>query len=305
MAAVPATRPKGRLSRQETRTFYAFIAPWAIGFLAFTAGPILASLYFSFTDYNVTTPPLFVGLGNYSTLFRHDPIFFTALGNTIYYVAFSVPIDIIVAFALALLLNLRVRFLPLFRTLFYVPSIVPLVASVILWIWLLQPQWGLIDAILRLVGLPGPLWLADPAWAKPALVLMSAWSVGGLMIIFLAGLQGIPEHLFEAAAIDGAGRWSKFRHVTIPMMTPTIFFTLIVTIIAQFQVFVQPFIMTNGGPVDSTLMYALYLYQQAWNYLHMGIASAMAWILLVIVLALTLLQFRLANRWVYYEGAER
>jgi len=305
MATVPAPRPQGRLARQETRTFYAFIAPWAIGFLAFTAGPILASLYFSFTDYNVTTPPLFVGLSNYSTLFRHDPIFFTALGNTIYYVAFSVPVDIIVAFALALLLNQRVRFLPLFRTLFYVPSIVPLVASVILWIWLLQPQWGLIDAVLRLVGIPGPLWLADPAWAKPALVLMSAWSVGGMMIIFLAGLQGIPEHLFEAAAIDGAGRWSKFRHVTIPMMTPTIFFTMIVSIIAQFQVFVQPFIMTNGGPVDSTLMYALYLYQQAWNYLKMGMASAMAWILLVIVLTLTVLQFRLANRWVYYEGAER
>jgi multiple sugar transport system permease protein len=288
------------LARQRTLSFYLFIAPWLLGFVIFTAGPILAALAFSFTNYDIVTPPQFVGLGNYRRLWQ-DPLFGISLYNTLYYVWFAVPLGLITSLLLAVLLNQKVRGTSLYRTLFYLPSIVPTVANSLLWLWLLNPQWGLINSILRLVGIDGPLWLASANWSKPALILMSVWGSGATMVIFLAGLQGIPEQLYEAAAIDGANRWQSFWRITLPLMTPTIFFNLVLGIIGSFQVFTQAYIMTNGGPLDSTLFYMLYLFRQAFSYLQLGYASAMAWILFLIISGLTYIQFKLAPRWVHYE----
>lgn len=299
--------PASSLRRCEAITFYLFIAPWAIGFLVFGAGPIIASLVLSFTNYNIVSSPLFVGPANYGEMVSNDPVFTTSLVNTVYYTVIFVPAQIIVAFALALLLNVKVRGVAVYRTLFYLPSIVPAVASSVLWIWILEPQWGLLNSALHFVGVEGPLWLASMNWSKPSLILMALWGSGGAMIIFLAGLQGVPVHLHEAAMIDGAGRWKRFWHVTVPMMSPTIFFVLVLGIIGSFQVFTAAYIMTDGGPNNSTLFYLLYLYRQAFHFLNMGYASAMAWLLLLIIMAFTLVQLWLAPRWVYYEneGGER
>ncbi|MGC9360774.1 MAG: carbohydrate ABC transporter permease, partial [Anaerolineae bacterium] len=240
-------------AKREALSFYLFILPWLLGFLAFTLGPILASLGLSFTQYDMILPPKFVGFDNYRELFG-DPLFSTSLWNTIYIVLLAVPLSMITSFAVALLLNQDVAGMPAYRTAYYIPSIVPAVASAALWMYLLQPQWGVINGILEAVGLPGPGWLASKAWAKPAIVLVMVWGSGGTMIIYLAGLQDIPEALYEAAEIDGAGRWGKLWHVTIPLMTPTIFFTLIMGIIGTFQVFSIIFVLTDGmgGPVNST-----------------------------------------------------
>lgn len=295
------------LRRREALTFYLFIAPWAVGFLVFGAGPIIASLVLSFTNYNIVSAPLFIGPANYHEMIVNDPLFTTSLFNTLYYTVIFVPGQIVVAFGVALLLNLHVRGVAVYRTFFYLPSIVPAVASSVLWIWILEPQWGLLNSTLRYFGVEGPLWLASTDWSKPALVIMALWASGGAMIIFLAGLQGVPQHLYEAAMIDGAGRWARFRHVTVPMMTPTIFFVLVLGIIGSFQVFTAAYIMTDGGPNNSTLFYLLYLYRQAFHFLNMGYASAMAWLLLLIIMAFTLVQLWLAPRWVYYEfeGGQR
>lgn len=300
-----AVRPPASLRRREARTFYLFLSPWAVGFLLFGVGPILASLALSFTDYNIVGVPIFTGFTNYANLLRTDQLFLVTLGNTLFFTAFAVPGQIVVAFALALLLNSRVRGIAIYRTFFYLPSIVPAVASAVLWVWILEPQWGLLNSLLQFLGIPGPPWLASETWSKPSLILMSLWSSGGAMIIFLAGLQGVPQHLHEAAMIDGAGRWPRFWHVTVPMMTPTIFFVMVLGVIGSFQVFTAAYIMTGGGPSNSTLFYMLYLYQQAFNFLNMGYASAMAWLLLLIILLLTVAQLWLAPRWVYYEGEVR
>ena len=288
------------LARREALTFYGFISPWLIGFLAFTGGPILASLYFSLTKYTALARPEFTGFGNFLALFK-DPLFWKSLYNTFYYTMFFVPLGIVTAFLLALLLNQKVTGLAVYRTVYYLPSIVPAVANSVLWIWLLNPQWGLINLALKTVGIQGPGWLTSEQWSKPGIILMSLWGIGSWVIIYLAGLQGVPEQLYEAAEVDGATKFRRFIHITVPLMTPTIFFTLITGTIGAFQVFTQAYIMTNGGPVNSTLFYALYLFQNAFNYLKMGYAAAMAWILFVIILILTLVQFRLARRWVFYE----
>ena len=291
---------------REARAFYLCIAPWALGFLVFTAGPILASVYFSFTSYDIVSTPAFVGLQNFRELFS-DPLFYKSLGNTFYFVALLVPLTMILSFALALLLNQKVRLLPLYRTVYYLPSIVPFVASAILWMWLLQPQFGLVNGGLKAIGIRPPTWLASEIWSKPALVLMMLWGSGGTMLIYLAGLQGVPQSLLEAAEIDGAGTLSRFLHVTLPMMTPTIFFTLTMGIINTFQVFSTVYVMTSGmgGPLDSTLVYLLYLFRQAFVFFRMGYASAMALILFLIVLVVTIIQFALAPIWVYYELERR
>ena len=290
------------MKQKEALSFYLFIAPWMLGFVIFVAGPILASLGLSFAQYDIILPPKFRGLDNYRELFQ-DPLFYTSLWNTLYFVFFAIPLGIVVAFGLALLLNQKVRGMAVYRTAYYMPSIVPVVASAVLWLWLLQPQWGLVNGALRFLGIEGPTWLASPTWSKPSIILMMLWGSGGSMIIYLAGLQGIPQVLYEAAEIDGANWWARFRHMTIPMMTPTLFFTLVMSIISVFQTFSIVFIMTGGtgAPVNTTLVYLLYLYRNAFNFLRMGYASAMAWILFVIILALTLLQFRSASFWVYYE----
>lgn len=289
--------------RRDLRNGLLFTSPWLVGLVVFTIYPILASIYFSFTDYSVLKPPRWVGLGNYITLFTTDTLFPTALYNTLYYAAIALPLGIIGSVALALLLNRRVAGMSIYRTIFYLPNVVPAVAMSVLWIWLLNPNYGLFNSILKGIGLPGVPWLTSPDWSKPSLILMSLWGIGGSMVIYLAGLQDIPEHLYEAADLDGANAWQKTRHVTLPMLTPTIFFNLVMSLVGVFSYFTQAFIMTNGGPIDSTLFYMLYLYRNAFMYFKMGYASAMAWILFVIVVSLTLFVFRSSGRWVYYGGS--
>ena len=291
------------LRGREALTFYLFITPWLIGFVLFTVGPIIASLGLSFTDYDIMLPPALVGFGNYREIFA-DPLFYTSLYNTFYIVFLAVPLSMIAAFGLAMLLNQKVGMMAGYRTAYFIPSIVPAVASAALWLYLLQPQWGLVNGFLEAIGIPGPGWLSSEVWSKPAIILILVWAAGGTMIIYLAGLQDVPVSLYEAAEIDGANDWAKFRHVTLPLMTPVIFFTLILGIIGTFQIFSQIFVLTDGmgGPQNSTLVYVMYLYRNAFNFFRMGYASAMAWILFVLIVVLTWAQFRWASRWVYYES---
>ena len=295
------TTKRGRMERREERAFYLFISPWIIGFILFSAGPVLGSLVISFTQWSMLSAPSWTGPTNYQRLVN-DPLFWQALANTLYFAAGSVGLGLILSFLLALLLNQQVKGMALFRTIFYLPSVCAGVAVAILWTTIFNPDFGLINSALHAVGITGPQWLVDPSWAMPAMIVMSLWGVGGSMVIYLAGLQGIPQHLYEAAALDGAGPVRKFWHVTVPMMSPIIFFNLIVGIIGAFQAFVQMYVMTNGGPANATLVYLLYLYRTAFEDFDMGYASALAWVLFLILLAITLVQLVLAKRWVYYEG---
>jgi multiple sugar transport system permease protein len=292
---------------REAITGYLMASPWLIGFLIFTAGPILLSLFYSFTSFQVTTPPRWLGVTNYRILFFNDPKFITSLYNTAYYAIFVVPLTIINGLIVAVLMNQRVAGRSLLRTIYYLPSVISGVASAMLWLWILNPKFGLINIALGWFGIKGPPWLNSAEWSKPALIVMSLWGIGGTMIIYLAGLQGVPQHLLEAAEIDGANAWRRFRHVTLPILSPTILFTMITSTIGSFQVFTQAYVWgggAGGGQRDSLLFYVLYLYQRAFNELKMGYASALAWILFIIILALTIIQFRFARRWVYYEGNE-
>jgi len=263
------------------------------------------SIYYSFTAYNVVQPPVWVGLDNYRELFFEDPLFWKSLYNTLYFTAFSVPLSLIFSITLALLLNQKVAGISVFRTVFFLPSIVPVVASAVLWLWVLNPDSGLINSALRgWVGIEGPGWLADARWSKPSLILMSLWSVGGAMVIFLAGLADVPQTLYEVAELDGAGPVNKFLHVTLPMLTPTILFNMVMGLIMAFQYFTQVYVMTGGlgTPVDSTMFYALYLYRSSFYYLRMGYASAMAWMLFVVILVATLGVLYSSRKWVFYHG---
>ena len=291
-----------RITVQNTVNGILFAMPWFIGFFAFVAYPIVASLYYGFTEYDALNLPSFVGFRNYIELFKRDTLFWKALSNTLFYTVFAVPIHIIVGLALALLLNLRVKGMEVYRTIYYLPTLVPAVASSVLWLWILNPQYGLVNFLLRKLGLPGPGWLADPVWAKPALILMSGWGAGSAVIIYLAGLQDIPVQLYEAAELDGATSSQKTFYITLPMLTPTIFFNLVMGLIGSFQYFTQAYVMTQGGPVNSTLFYCLYLYNNAFVYFKMGYASAMAWILFLIILAASSLVFRTSSGWVYYAA---
>ncbi|MCC6485563.1 MAG: sugar ABC transporter permease [Armatimonadetes bacterium] len=287
------------LSRREALAGWLFVSPWVLGFVIFAAGPILFSLGLSFAHWDAITRPEFAGLDNYRRLAR-DPLLIKSLINTAYYAVVSVPMGLCLALGLALLLNQKLRAMGLFRTLFYLPSVTSGVATMMLWMWLFNPELGLINRFLRLFTKHPPLWLSDVHWAMPALILMSLWGAGGAMLIFLAGLQNIPEELYEASTLDGAGSLQQFRHVTIPLLSPVIFFNFVMAVIASFQVFTAAFIMTNGGPSHATLLYVLYLFQNAFVYFRLGYASAMAWLLFVIILFLTLLNFRLSKRWVHY-----
>ncbi len=279
---------------------YAFIAPWLIGFLLFTAGPFLASIYFSFTRYNVVTPPVWVGAANYEALFQQDPLFWKSLGVTFRYALVAVPLGVVIAVILALFLNLNIKGIAVYRTIFFLPSIVPTVATSMIFLWILNPQIGLINGLLRSFGIIGPAWLADPNWAPWTLVFMALWGVGGSMVIYLAGLKDIPTYLYEAAILDGATPYRRMRLITLPLLTPVIFFNVVMGCIGAFQTFTQAFILTQGGPEDSTQFYALYLFNRAWRYGDMGYASAMAWILFAIVAVVTSLLFRSQKRWVHY-----
>jgi len=302
--ALRARRPYS-LARREALTFYLLISPWLIGLLLFVLGPMVASLVFSFTRWDLLSPATFIGLQNYEKMFTRDPLFWQSLKVTAIYTCVYVPMELAGGLVLALLLNQRLRFVGIFRTIYYLPSVLPGVAFVVLWMWILHPDVGLINTLLSYVGIQGPRWLADPDWALPALLMMSLWGLGRSMVIYLASLQGIPKHLYEAASIDGANSWHSFWKITLPMLTPTIFFNLVLSIISTFQTFTSAFVATDGGPLDSTLFYVLYLFRQAFQYFNMGYASALAWVLFLIILALTLLIVRSSGRWVYYEGERR
>lgn len=309
-------RPSRR-ERIEAFQGFLFILPWIIGFLVFAAGPVFASLALSFCKWDILTPAQFVGFKNYAKM-TADPLIRKSLANTLYYASAIIPLGMVGALGTALLLNQKLKGMRLFRTLFYVPSVTAGVATYLLWSWIFNPNLGLLNRVLRyqipwpdfsggigikyipLVANP-PGWLTSPEWAMPALIIMALWGVGGGMLIYLAGLQGIPEEYYEAAMLDGASTTQKFWHVTIPLLSPTIFFNLIMSIIGSFQVFGAAFVMTGGGPSNATLFYVLYLFQNAFMYFRMGYASAMAWLLFIIILTLTLIQFKIAPKWVHYQ----
>ncbi len=303
MTSVAAGARK-RVSRQrlvENGYFYLFLAPWIVGFVAFQMGPILASLGLSFTEWEIISRPKLIGLDNWKHVFQ-DPLFWQALKVTAMYTAGAVPLGLAASLALALLLNANVRGMALFRTVCYLPSVTSGVAVALLWIWIFTPDFGLLNYVLALVGIHGPRWLFDPNWVIPAFILMSLWGVGGGMLIYLSGLQSIPTPLYEAASMDGAGSLRRFWNITIPMLSPTIFFNLVMTLIGAFQVFTQAFVITSGGPNNATLTIVLFLYRKGFEQLHFGYASAVAWVLFVIIMGFTLLVFRGSTAWVYYEG---
>ncbi len=290
------------MARREALTFYLFISPWLLGLLLFILGPVLASLGFSFTRWDLLSPPVPVGLRNYARMLQ-DRLFWQSLSVTMRYTLMYVPTELVGGLCLALLMNqMSMKGIRAVRTIYYLPSVISGVAFVVVWMWLFQPEAGLINATLAIFGIRGPRWLADPNTALIALWMMSLWGLGRTAIIYLAGLKGIPKELYEAAAMDGAGAWRSFTAVTLPLLTPTIFFNLILSIIATFQTFTSAFVATNGGPLDSTLFYVLYLYRKAFQEFQMGYASALAWVLFLIVLTLTLLVVRSGQTWVYYEG---
>jgi multiple sugar transport system permease protein len=300
--ARPQAARRSSLAAKESRYFWLCISPWIVGFVLFQGGPIVASLLLSLTEWNLLRDPEWVGFGNFVKLFTRDEVFMTSLVNTAYYTVGHIVPTVVLALGAALLLNRGIRGLPLYRTIYYVPTIVPIVATAVLWKWIFNPNFGLLNAGLELVGIPKIPWLGSLEWAMPAIIIMSWWSFGVGMVVLLAGLQGVPEHLLEAARIDGANAWHEFWHVVVPMISPVLFFVIIVQVIGSFQIFTPTYIMTEGGPGNATLTIVLYLYRNGFQYFQMGYASAIAWVLVVVVLAATLLQFRIGKAWVYYEG---
>ncbi|HPD13953.1 MAG TPA: sugar ABC transporter permease [Planctomycetota bacterium] len=292
-----------RNQRRDLRNGLLFISPWIVGFCVFMVYPVASSLYFSFCDYSVLERPVWIGAENFTEL-AHDSVFWTSLGNTLYYAVIALPLGMMLAIGVALLLNTKVRGMAVYRTIFFLPSIVPVVAMAILWLWILNGRYGVLNYSLTLLGLPAkslPAWLESKHWAMPALILMGLWGIGHAMVIYLAGLQDIPVHLYESAEIDGASWWQKTVHITLPMLSPTIYFNLIMGIIGTFQIFAAPYIMTNGGPERATHFYTFYLYNLAFEDLRMGYACAMAWILFLIILGLTLLATKVSAKHVHYE----
>jgi multiple sugar transport system permease protein len=285
---------------------YACILPWLIGFLCFVAGPMVAALVISLMDWSMLSPPEWVGLGNYQRLLQ-DPLFYTVLFNTAFISFLSVPLQLVLALLIALGLNQKLSGVNVYRTIFYLPSQMPVVASALLWLWVLNPEFGLANALLNALSLPPLGWLFDPNLSKPSIVMITLWGgIGTPLIIFLAGLQGVPESLHEAASIDGASMLQRFRHITLPMLSPIIFFNLIIGIIASFQAyFTLVFITTQGGPANSSMIFILYIYYKAFRDFAMGYAAALAWVLFLIVLVLTAINFGLARFWVHYEGGDR
>jgi multiple sugar transport system permease protein len=296
------TRFTGRQqAREEAYAGWLFASPWIVGFIVFTGGPILFSLIMSFCTYDALSPSHFVGLRNFKEAFTQDPLVWKSLYNTVFMVL-GVPLGMMVGLGVAMLLDANVRYIAVYRTLFYLPSIVPGVASALLWMLIFNSNEGILNWALAKIGISGPNWLQDPAWSKPALIVHGLWGAGSGMIVWLAGLKAIPQDLYEAAALDGAGPVRRFMHITLPMLTPYIFFNLVMGLIGTFQIFGQAYLMTAGGPVNSTLFYAYNLFNQAFRYLHMGYAGALAWILFAIIFVLTLYQLRMSKRWVHYQG---
>ncbi|MCB9768998.1 MAG: sugar ABC transporter permease [Candidatus Omnitrophica bacterium] len=295
-----------REGRREALTGFLFASPWLVGFLVFGLVPILLSMYYSLCRYDVLRPPMFIGLENYRYLFTESSTFYKSIYNTLYYTVFRVPLVVLGSLLLAMLVERQRPGVNVVRTIYYLPSIVSGVALSVIWLWMYNPQHGLVNEGLRAIGIATPpLWLESETWSKPAMILMGLWSIGGgRMIVFIAGLNGIPRHLYESAEIDGAGWWVRFRHITIPQISSILFLLTITEIITSFQVFTEAYIMTNGGPVDSTLFYNLELYNKAFLDYEMGLASALAWILFVGTLLVTLFLFKVVGSRVYYEAAK-
>ncbi len=303
------TSPKKGISRavKENIWGYLFISPWIIGFLGLTLGPLLFSLAASFTDYNITSKMNFIGFDNFVRMFTIDDLFWTSLWNTLYYVVFSVPLTTAGAILIAVLLNQKIFGMKVFRTIYYLPAILSGVAVYFLWMQLLSPSTGLVNTFLGWFGIDGPAWLFDPEWTKPALILMKMWGVGGGMLLYLASLQGVSREMYEAADIEGATGLQKFFYITLPMISPIIFFDIITSTIGGFQIFQEAYVMTengSGAPANSLLFYNLHMWNNAFKIFDMGYASAMAWILFIIVMVLTVLNLKLGKRWVHYEGGE-
>lgn len=287
-------------ARKEARAGLLFASPWAIGFLVFLAYPLIASMVYSFCDYSVLKPPVWIGLDNYKDLL-HDELFWTALKNTLLYAALALPAGLATSLILAMLLNAKVKGMPIYRTFFFIPSLVPQVSLAVLWLWVLNGEHGVLNPLLAHLGITGPNWLSDPNWSKPSMVLMSVWGGGNAMLIYLASLQDVPQQLVEAAELDGANGWQKTRNVTIPTISPVILFNGVMGLIGTLQVFAVPYVMfPNGTPARSTYFYSMYLFDNAFKYQKMGYASAMGWILFVLVLILTLVSLRLSERHVHY-----
>lgn len=294
-----------RSALRENVAGYLFISPWIIGFLIFEIGPVLAVIYLSLTNYDLVSAPTFTGLRNFERMFTRDPLFWQSLKVTAIYSVGSVLLHLIFGVALALLLNQSIRFMSVYRTVYYLPAVVSGVAVAYMWIWVLNPEAGIVNQLLGFVGIKGPNWLFNTEWVLPTFIAMSMWNLGGSMVLYLAGLQGVPTALYEAAEIDGADRWAKVWNITVPMISPVIFFNFIMGIINSFQVFTNAFIMTQGGPANATLFYVLNLYRNAFEFLKMGYSAALALVLFAIILSLTVVSFKMSNRWVYYEGQLR
>ncbi|MHB0878360.1 MAG: carbohydrate ABC transporter permease [Anaerolineae bacterium] len=303
----PNVGARGRRTSQrkhEEVAFYLAISPWLLGFICLTVGPIIASLVMSFTRYDILRPPQFIGLGNFREMFTTDPLVLLSLRVTLAYTMGAVPLGMALALVMAVLLNQKIPAVALFRTAFYSPSIITGVPVALLWVSLLRPN-GVVNSFLALFGIHGPSWLHNETWVLPALVLMSLWSIGGAVVIYLAALQGVPEALYEAAELDGAGLFYKFWRITVPMISPVVFFNLVMSLIGSFQTFTSSYVMTSGGPNNASLFYALHLFRNAFRYSRMGYASALAWLLFVVILAVTALVLRSSPAWVYYEGLAR
>lgn len=288
--------------RREALEGYLCLAPWAFGFLAFTLIPFVASIGLGFTQWTIIEPPEWIGLDNYVRMFTADPLFWQALRVTGGFVLISLPLKLVLGLGLALLLNIKLRGMDFYRTVFYIPAVISGVAVSLMWMWLLQPDTGVINTMLHFAGIEGPKWFWDKDWALPSVALMSVWKVGGSAIIYLAGLQNIPAHLYEAAEIDGANRWNRFWRITLPLLTPTIFFQLIIEMIDSFKVFTEAFVITQGGPLKATYFYLLYFYEEAFQNFNMGYASALVVVLTLVILATTVFINYTSKRWVYYES---
>lgn len=280
-----------------------FALPWIIGLIIFYAIPLFSSIYFSFTTYSILQPGEFIGLQNYKDLV-HDPLFWKSVYNTIYFTVFFVPLSIIFGVALAMMLNMKVKGMAVYRTIFFLPTLVPHVALAVLWMWLLNPGFGLVNGLLNTIGIEGPAWLGSETWSKPSLILMSLWGIGQAVVIYLAGLGDIPDDYYDAADVDGANWFQKTFHITLPLLTPVIFFNLVMGIIGAFQQFTLPYTLTQGQgtPANSLTFYVMYLYDNGFKFFKMGYASAMAWILFIIIMALTAVVFITSKRWVHYQG---
>jgi multiple sugar transport system permease protein len=303
MTVIQRARHLSREERRALRIGLMFISPWIIGFLGFRLIPFLMSFYYSFTFYPVLETPKWIGLDNFIRL-ADDPRFLTSLYNTAYYAFFAVPLGALSGISLAMLLNMKVRGMSIWRTIFYLPSITPVVATSLVWLWMFNPRAGVVNFILSLFGIRGPGWLGSPEWAKPALILMSLWGVGGAVVIYLAALQDVPRELVEASQLDGANVPQQIWHVTLPMISPVILFNVITGLIGAFQFFTEVHVMTggSGSPADSTMMMSIYLWQSAFRFFKMGYASAQAWVLFVIIVVFTVIMFRVSGKVIYYGG---